>query len=328
MTRASLVGLLSPRRPHEFEVTPKGATSEPKGLAGTGAMTWHLSLAGLLLLGIANGVRQALTPNPLPGLSVSLGWAGYNMRLIGVAVITAREHRQLRGLLRRDTRLPCWLVDGNEQTEGEIVDVSESGASLRLPDSRYSLDKDVRIILEAAEGELVAVIGQVVRQEVSEDGSATLGVAFEDPGEAATRALIAKAFASIEAEPGAVPIRPGIVASFVSLVSVLGRARERLVPSRRRTPRLPFERPCRLRSELGVLEGTTRDVSFAGAAAVFEGSHPLPRAVAVLEIDDVELGVRVVESETLRHETRARFVVEAVVKGARRWRDWHRSSPR
>lgn len=326
VTWATVVGLLSANRPRKFEVTPKGGRSETRSFASASAVGWHVVILGFLLFGISNGLREWFGPNSTPGLSISLWWASFNVILLSAAIIPAREQRQLRTFVRRVYRLPCLVLDAPQPIHAEILDVSESGVAIRIPSPRYSLEKSIRIAFRVEEDELLSLSGSVVRQELEATGEATLGIRFENVDERATRALIARAFSSSDEPQEEATAGTGVFASFWSLLSVLSGIRERRRPSRRRTPRLPLAKACRLQFDGTVLFGTTRDVSFAGVSAIFSGDHEVRSPTCVLSIQDVELAVSTIECVKRGGETLARFRVEAVTRGESEWQAWHQSS--
>lgn len=322
IARASAAGLTSAGRSRPFEVTPKGAQSEAQGFASPATVGGHFALLALLLLGMANGLRQWLGASPVPGLALSLGWSCYNALLLASAIAIARERRQRRGFVRRPQRLPCQIVVAGSASDAQLLDASESGAELRLGTPLYALEKQVHIVLRN-EDQLLTLRGEVVRQELEEDGGARVGVRFDDEGENAIRALITRSFAAPEASQAVAG--HGALGSLWSLASVVGRVFEPLRPSRRRTPRLAFERPCQLRLDRTNVRGMTRDVSFAGVSALFPGRHGRLSGPGVLSIEDVELTVRPIECRERGDETLVRFRVEAITRGRTTWESWHGS---
>ena len=120
----------------------------------------------------------------------------------------------------------------------------------------------------------------------------------------------------------------GVIGSLGALFSVLSRLRERLEPSRRRIPRLPFAKTCQLEFEGAVLQGTTRDISFAGVTVVFPGKHEMRPETYVLSIEDVKLTVTPIESVVQRKETLVRFRIETIENGEPTWQAWHQLSSR
>jgi cellulose synthase (UDP-forming) len=323
---AAFVGLTSGNKSREFVVTPKGRRSEKRSYASVSAAGWHVAVFGLLIFGISNGMMQWYAPSPPPGLSISLWWASFNLVLVTVAILPAREQPQLRNFVRRAGRIPCLLLDESSQTDAEILDVSESGAALRIPAPWYSLQKHIRIAFKAEEDELLTVNATIVRQELDETGEATVGVQFGDLDDRTIQALVSRSFVSsnshrLDASAGA-----GVFSSLWSLLSVLSRFRERLQPSRRLAPRLSRAKACRLEIDGMVLQGTIRDVSFAGVSAVFPGRHDVRSQACSLSIEDVGLTVSPIESFNRGGGTLVRFRVESISKGASKWQAWHQPS--
>ena len=102
-----------------------------------------------------------------------------------------------------------------------------------------------------------------------------------------------RAISSLE-DPDEALSGSGVLSSLLSLFSVLHGVRDRLQPSRRRTPRLVLGRACRFQFGSTVLAGTTRDISFVGVSAVgvsavFPDAHEVHFTAGVLSIEEVEL---------------------------------------
>jgi hypothetical protein len=271
-------------------------------------------------------VRQWFGPNPTPGLGISLWWASFNVMLLVAAIMPARAQRQVRNFIRRVRSLPCRIMDGSVQIDAKILDVSESGAALWTAAPRYTLQRDIQIAFGADGDETLTLKGTVVRQELEPSGGVMIGVQFEDLDGSATNALITQSFASPDLQPDEVTPGGGVIGSLGAIFSVLSRIRERLQPSRRSTPRLPFEKACQLEFDGTVLPGTTRDISFAGVTAVFPGKHDVRSDTCVLVIEDVELKVTPIESIERRKDTLIRFRVDTIAKEEPTWQAWHQSS--
>jgi cellulose synthase (UDP-forming) len=326
VTKASFVGLFSARAEPTFEVTPKGSRSEARSFASATAIGWHLGLFGLLIFGISNGVRQGFGANPTPGLSISLWWASFNVLLLIAAIMPARAQRQVRNFIRRVRNLPCLILDGSVRTEAKLLDVSESGVALWIPVPRYALQKYIHIAFGADADEPLILKGTIVRQEIEPSGGATLGVQFEDLDEPTTQKLITQSFTSPASPDHETIAGTGVIGSLGSLFSVLSRLGEQLRPSRRRTPRLPFAKACRVECDGASVPGNTWDISFAGVTVVFPGRPIIPSQACVLTIDDVELSVTPVESVERNHEILVRFRIDSIAKGEPIWQAWHQPS--
>ena len=328
VTHASIAGLFSARKKPAFEVTPKGGRSEARSFARPSAVGWHVGLIGLLVFGVASGVRQWFGPNPTPGLAISLWWASFNSVLLIAAIMPARAQRQVRKFIRLARSLPCRIMDGSVYTDAKILDVSESGVALWIPAPRYALENDIHIAFGADGDEPLILKGAIVRQELEPSGGATVGVQFEDLDDLTTRALVTESFSSPDPQGDEAISGTGVIGSLGALFSVLSRLRERLEPSRRRTPRLPFAKTCQLEFEGAVLQATTWDISFAGVSVVLPGKHEMRPETCVLSIEDVKLTVTPIESVVRRKETLVRFRIETIENGEPTWQAWHQLSSR
>jgi cellulose synthase (UDP-forming) len=328
MTKASFKGMFSGKKQRKFEVTAKGGVSKKRNKNGPAAIGWHLVLFGFLIFGFTTGFQEWLGPHTIPGLGISLWWAGFNLVLLTVAMIPARDQQQLRSLVRRPRNIQCVILDEPDNENAEILNMSESGMAIRIATPKYALEKRIRIGFLADEDEMLTIEGTIVRQEREKSGQATIGVEFQNLDDHATQALITSLFSTVDDLGNDSDSGMGVLPSLVSVLSVLKRLRETLQLSRRRTPRLPLARRCQLKFEGTTLTGKTEDVSFAGVSAVFPGRHMLGSQTCTLSISDVELTVSPVTTIERLGETFMRFRVETVNKGSAKWHALHEPAPR
>lgn len=322
---AACKGLLT-RSWQRFEVTPKGQRSERSGVTSAAAIGWHAAAFALLILGICYGLVQWSSAAPPPGLSISLGWAGFNVLLLTAVIFAARERPQVRGLMRLARDYPCYVLTGSGEVEAVTLDLDEAGIAVRIARPVHALQKDVRVALPIEEDELLTLKGTIVRQEPEDGGQATLGIRFVELDRRTSEALIRKAFSSSEVFRDEAIAGADMWGSFWSLLTASVRLRDRLRPSRRRMLRMELQKPCSLRVDGSLLSGSTRESSFAGLSAVFPGSHELHAQACALSIEDVELIVSPVASVRRRGETLMRFRVESITRGERQWHAWHQPS--
>lgn len=329
-TRATIVGLFSANRTRKFEVTPKGSRFETSGFANASSIGWHLLVFGLLIFAIATGLLQLFGPAPTPGLGISIGWASFNVVLLSAAIMSAHRQRQLRNFIRRVSKLPCSIIKGSKQMDAKILDISESGMAVHIQAPWYTLKEDIDIEFVTETNERLTLMGRIVRQELDSEGGAIIGIEFEDLDTGTVQTLIGSSFSSSDDREEEYQIAGGmgVIRSFATLLSVLPRLREQPQPSRRRTPRLPLSKPCRLEFGGKVLLGVMQDASYSGATALFSTVFDVSSQSCTLSIGEVELKVNPVECVKQGRETLVRFQVGTIEKGASQWHAWHQSPSR
>lgn len=131
--RPTLVALIAPRL-GRFNVTAKGGLIEREFFDWPIATPYVvLILANLtaFLCGVANLIETARLEST--AVALNMGWAAFNLLLLGVAVRVATETRQVRGAprIRLAHRLPARLqVNGASPLDAMLIDFSLDGVGL------------------------------------------------------------------------------------------------------------------------------------------------------------------------------------------------------
>jgi cellulose synthase (UDP-forming) len=133
--RPTLVALIAPRL-GRFNVTAKGGRIEHE------FFDWHIAtpyvvLISVNLLALLFGVASLMESARLDSTAVflNMGWAVFNLLLLGVAVRVATETRQVRSAprIRLAHRLPVRLqVNGASPLHASLVDFSLEGVGLEI----------------------------------------------------------------------------------------------------------------------------------------------------------------------------------------------------
>ncbi len=129
-----------------FKVTPKGIRSEKRKFDWASSK-WTLIAIGISLFGIAKGLFEFYYFDiEKDAYFFNISWALYNLLFLAASVIIAWERPQKRDEERIKFSLPLKLKDseGNE-IQGTLVDISLSGANIKIPKSEVS-PKDVTLI--------------------------------------------------------------------------------------------------------------------------------------------------------------------------------------
>lgn len=123
--------LRNPRCP-TFKVTPKGETLQQEFITDLARPFYAIYLLSVVSVGFG-AWRWVAHPEMRDATAITLGWLAFNLVLLHAALGALLERQQVRGAPRMPAhrRAVLRLDDGTEY-RGRIVDLSGSGAALRL----------------------------------------------------------------------------------------------------------------------------------------------------------------------------------------------------
>jgi c-di-GMP-binding flagellar brake protein YcgR len=263
----------------------------------------HLVLLFLLVFGGAMASWRAWRGDAELGAAlVSVAWALYNSIILANAVIVARTHPQQRGSHRLPRAVPCRLFFGGKEAEGATEDLSETGASIRLP-RHVLLPKELRLRLESSWGETTELAASLVRNSHCGDG-ARVALRFANVTEAQRQSLVRELFSapdSWERERRGRLVIPSLWLMMTAWLRFL--KTETAVP--RKSLRVRRLMDCELVAEDGVHYGLLRDLSTTGLSLQTEAPVPSRSPVTVRlhprgDKRSVELQARVVRRQRTR----------------------------
>lgn len=266
---------------HNFVVTPKGETNDRLKLA-TSAVLPHLMLLGLLIAGVAFGVRGLWGRTGILSASViSLSWATYNALIIMAAVIAALERPQRRKNLRLARSIPCKVLAGGNEVYATTRDISETGLSLSLSDPIDVNGPDAVVELRSSYGEVTRIKGQVVRNDFDKDGGINMGIHFVEMTPELQRAIIRQIFSPEDSWTGthAKGQASRTLSFFNQVLSAPLRVFQHMNVLRRTSPRFDLEYDCELVFKDRVLSGRTKDLSNTGISVELPLEEPLKTEV-------------------------------------------------
>ncbi|ABS25981.1 glycosyl hydrolase family 8 [Anaeromyxobacter sp. Fw109-5] len=254
-----------------FKVTPKGIVSDRRRFDASSS---RLTLAAAALAGVAlaKGAFELVAFGiEVEAYAFNLFWAGSNLAAVLAALLVAWERPQRREDERVRRRVPVRVEAPALSLCAETVDLSTTGAGLRLPASA-ALPPAVEVAFSAPEP--LRVRARVVwREEVR--GATRAGLAFEGLPAEARRALVRIAFSSEEAFSGAHDARTrSQLAMALQLLAGIARAFLPLHARRRLAPRRPSLRPLAWVGARGRVRGLVVDSSSGGFGALFLGRAP------------------------------------------------------
>jgi cellulose synthase (UDP-forming) len=248
-----------------FEVTPKGLHQSKLKLAIAFVFP-HMVLSGLLVLGVALGLRNYITQQGLLSPTViSIAWASYNTLILFVAVIAALERPQRRSDIRLDRNIDCELLLDGKRVLCKTRDISEKGVSVILDQPVRFISPFITLDLKSNYGEVTRIKGIIVRNSTDERGC-FLGINFIDMTEEERYGVIRQIFtpedtwtAAHSREMGSGPL------SFFSQVfRTTPRVFNRENVLRRVTPRFDLSYNCELVLPDSRLEGRTKNIGLYG----------------------------------------------------------------
>lgn len=129
----TLLAVVNPKL-GKFNVTAKGGVVDNDYFDKDIAKPYYL-LFLLNVIGLAVGLVRIYTDaEHVDTVMLNIGWTIYNLIIIGGALAVASERRQVRKAVRVRVELPALLrLPDGEVLETETLDVSQSGAAVRLP---------------------------------------------------------------------------------------------------------------------------------------------------------------------------------------------------
>jgi len=270
VTTATLRAILHPRLV-TFYVTPKGVR-RLRSVMGKGVLP-HLTLAAALLVGLVLGGLQLVSGRgDTQAATVSLFWGIYNLLLLTVAVVIARQRPQLRGSPRLVRHLMAQLQFNGHRQEFPVLDLSESGASLSM-DQPLRLPPAVVATFHNGLREETTVNARVVRNDRLESGRYFIGLEFTDVAESQHQSLVRQMYCAPDAW-AAPPAAGGVWPSLMLLLTAGLRAFVQEMVVRRFSPRVRKELRCDLRVNGWRLKTLTEDIGLNGLCLRLQ--EPLP----------------------------------------------------
>ncbi|MEO7860204.1 MAG: glycosyltransferase family 2 protein, partial [Nitrospirales bacterium] len=234
---AVLTTLVSPYKIRPFIVTPKGEQQTHRTGTGVSSFLPHLLVAGLLTVGLGRGMQQWLTGAAISGIEVSLFWGALNLLLLTVAIIASHDVPEWRKTHRVPRQLSCVVIAGHEQMRGTVEALSESGALIRMSNTRPPDRQDLLVSLADATGDRVTTKAQVRRQTSGSSGELVIGVQFINIDDKTVHALTTLMFKDAPVGDRSTP-ESGIWKNVWLLLSVLGVALHSSRTSPRRDARV------------------------------------------------------------------------------------------
>jgi cellulose synthase (UDP-forming) len=177
-----------------FNVTPKGHASGGEGSTRMALPITILAaflIAGLVvgLLRLAGvGVEQAGS-----GVLINTIWTAYNLVVLSMGLMLLRERPARRTSVRLPRSIQAHLTWNGTRVEALTLNLSETGAAVRLSPAR-SLPDHMDLILTPAGESSITLRGRLVRCDVDGDGSISAAVDFVGRSEAQHRRLVEMMF--------------------------------------------------------------------------------------------------------------------------------------
>jgi cellulose synthase (UDP-forming) len=311
------------RRP--FVITQKGVMQERKGFPRFSYVVPHLVMLGLLVAGLATGIRLWMEGRPVLGLEVSLFWGVVNLVLIGVAILAAAEVPEWRKIFRIKRRLPCELILGTERFQGLVMNLNETGALVRVNKRFLSEEDQVVCIIKNQADDHITVHGEVRRHAAISPNAVEVGLKFLDVDQKTAESLIVAAFADprLWNRP---EDDPGIWRSLWSVLRVYKKLFQRFRTSRRYELRIPCRERCRLIAGSRMLDGTIEQVSETGLLMTVQGTADYVAEHGTLLVEKAQLKVRRCWVRQSGQTVLAGFLVERVDGGVHQWRNFYQQA--
>jgi cellulose synthase (UDP-forming) len=326
LSLVALKALAAPRKERPFEVTPKGQRVKKSSTTELSLAWPHLITFGLLVIGLALGIRHWSQGVGDPGLPVSLFWGSANLLLLTIALFVASEQAQGRQGFRLKRDFAGGLFVDEKGVPARVIDMNEQGAAVTVDQPIFTLQKTVRFALTSSRGLLVAVTARIVRQEPEPSGRIEVGLQFDELDEKTRQILVDKMYGDPIPWEDGYRIQPGIGSSLRSLLQALTIPWRPLIWNRRSMIRVTGGALCHITAPSSVWHGRVEDMSFTGVSALFSGLPQDSLVGALLELPGVALKVSPVGMVPKRGNTLVHFQVVSIESGEERWRLMHHAS--
>ncbi|MEK7350779.1 MAG: glycosyltransferase [Nitrospirota bacterium] len=323
LSLVALKALAAPRKERPFEVTPKGQRVKKSSTTELSLAWPHLITFGLLVIGLALGIRHWWQGVGDPGLPVSLFWGSANLLLLTIALFVASEQAQGRQGFRLKRDFASGLFVDGEGVSARVIDVNEQGAAVTVDEPIFTLQETVKFALTSSRGLLVTVTARIVRQEPNPSGGIDVGLQFDKLDEQTRQILVDKMYGDPIPWEDCYRIQPGVGSSLSSLLQALTIPWRPLTWNRRSMIRLTGGTMCLITAPSSVWRGRVEDMSFTGVSAIFSGSPQDSLAGALLELPGVTLKVSPVGMVRKWKKTLVHFRVVSIESGEEQWRRLH-----
>ncbi len=326
LSAVAIKALAAPRKERPFEVTPKGQRVKRSSTTELSLAWPHLVTFGLLVFGLALGIRHWWQGVGDPGLPISLFWGSVNLLLLTVALFVASEQAQGRQGFRLKRDFSAKLFVDGKDVPARIVDVSEQGAAVIVEQPIFTLQEALTFSLTSSRGQQITVTARIVRQQPKPSGGIDVGLQFEELNEPTRQALVDKMYGDAVPWEDGYRIQPGIGSSLRSLLRALTVPWRPLMWNRRRMIRVTGGPMCLITTPSSVWRGRVENMSFTGVSALF---YRLPQNSLVgclLELHGVKLKVSPVAIVKKQGKTLVHFQVISIESGEERWRSLHNAS--
>ena len=323
LSLVALKALAAPRKERPFEVTPKGQRVKKSSTTELSLAWPHLITFGLLVIGLALGLRHWSQGVGDPGLPVSLFWGSANLLLLTIALFVASEQAQGRQGFRLKRDFAGGLFVNGEGVSARVIDVNEQGAAVTVDRPIFTLQETVKFALTSSRGLLVTVTARIIRQEPNPSGGIDVGLQFDELDEQTRQILVDKMYGDPIPWEDGYRIQSGIGSSLRSLLQALTIPWRPLTWNRRSMIRVTGGILCQITAPSSVWQGRVEDMSFTGVSALFSGTPQYSLAGTLLELPGVTLKVSPVGMVRKRKKTLVHFQVVSIESGEEQWRRLH-----
>jgi cellulose synthase (UDP-forming) len=323
LSLVALKALAAPRKDRPFEVTPKGQRVKKSSTTELSLAWPHLITFGLLVIGLALGIRHWSQGVGDPGLPVSLFWGSANLLLLTIALFVACEQAQGRQGFRLKRDFAGSLFVDGKGVSARVIDVNEQGAAVTVDRPIFTLQETVKFALTSSRGLLVTVTARIIRQEPNPSGGIDVGLQFDELDEHARQILVDKMYGDPIPWEDGYRIQPGIGSSLRSLLQALTIPWRPLTWNRRSMIRVTGGILCQITAPSSVWQGRVEDMSFTGVSALFSGAQKDLLAGTLLELPGVTLKVSPVRMVRKWKKTLVHFQVVSIESGEEQWRCLH-----
>jgi len=276
---AALSALLLPKK-QQVTVTPKGERFEKSQI--TPSLYPHIVLFCLLLLGVGRGLYKInLGGFNDSGLIICSFWGAYNVLVLLIAILSAREQPQKRNSFRIDKQIKAELILPDKVVSCFTKEISDTGCCVMLTKAEILPESEITLKLIGSSAEINDLQGRITRYDREGKKAFNLGIEFTNIDEATRQKIIRLIYSPADSWQEDHLHEKSIWSSFSTFFSSpqILFVKDRIL--RRFTPRFNITLPCEIALPDKTITGRTKNISVTGLSLQVIGELKLPEEIDI-----------------------------------------------
>jgi cellulose synthase (UDP-forming) len=319
---AALSALFRPKK-LQVTVTPKGEKFEKSHI--TRSLFPHMVLLGLLILGLGRGLSKInIDGLDDPGRIICAFWGAYNILVLLIAIISARELPQHRSSFRIDKQIKVELSLPDKVVSCVTREISDTGCCVILTKPEVLPNSEITLKLIGDSIEIADLKGKITRYDREEKRKFNLGIQFVDIDEATRQKIIRLIYSPADSwQEDHLPTKSiwSLFSTFLNSPLVIF-VKDQIL--RRFTPRFNLALFCEIVLADKTIAGKTKNISTSGLLVNIPGNNELPEEIDITlmrQDKTVKLRGKVISNTPRGEETRIGVEFLEPYQGKNIWKE-------